>query len=451
MRRLLLALALLAPSAARADDPPSLEAGLVREARPILDALRAENVTNVGVLKFLLARDGDKKFSDALGPLNTLLARRLEVALVVRNSRDKTVGVIEDAGAVAAKTPGASHLSRDGLAKLFAADYVPAWGKGPVKAGGFLTGNGTLSADRRTLTLSVVLLTPAGKPKILADQVVLRLRPEHLAEAGDSFTRGAFGGDDGAGEPAREDVAKREDAAAADAAKVRQEAKPHPLRDPAAPFTLDLVYDGKVQPVEFRDGQAWVPEAVEGQTVAVRYARRDATAKTFLVVIKVNGENTIGREKLPDDQARVWVISPKVGRGPWDLAGFQVTNDQLQRFRVASRAESKAREVDYGTDVRTVSMTVFAARAGKAPGPTSLAGKDEQLVKRGELPAGGKKGTFAEMQDDLYADLNAGAGLNRRTGGLIVEGDRVASKVEVVEAERDPTPVMAATIHYYRK
>lgn len=448
IRRLVPALVLALVPVARADEPPSLEAGLVREARPILEQLRAANVQNVGVLKFLLAREGEGRFSDSLGPLNSLLARRLEVALVVRNSPQRTVGVIENASAVAAKLPGANHLSRAGLETLFAANYPLAWGRQRVKADAFLAGNGMVSADRRTLSLSVVLIDAASrKPKVVADGLKLRLRPEHLAEAGESFHRGAFDRDDNeptptaTPEPAR--LAEREQAVAAEAAKVVRQEKPHPLQDPAAPFTLELVYDGRVQPIEFRDGRAWVPEPTQGQRVAVRYGRRDGSDKTFLVVIKVNGENTLGRQKLPDDQSRAWVIPPKLGRGPWELAGFQVTDDQSERFRVASKAESKAREVDYGTDVGTVSLTVFAERTGKPARPKTYDQKDAELVKHAELPGGDKKGTFAELQSDLYSALDR---------GLIVEGgERVGSKVESVKVERDPTPVMAATVNYYRK
>src|SRR5262245_25944279 len=89
MKRLilsLLALGLLVPFALCADDtPPILEAGLGQKARPILTTLKGKGVRNVAVLKFLLGREGQEKFTDSLGTLNLLLARRLEVALIVKN------------------------------------------------------------------------------------------------------------------------------------------------------------------------------------------------------------------------------------------------------------------------------------------------------------------------------------------------------------------------------
>jgi hypothetical protein len=58
---------------------------------------------NVGVLKFLVAREGKKDFSDNAGTLNMLLARRLEVALVLANDRKNLLGIIRNASAVAAR------------------------------------------------------------------------------------------------------------------------------------------------------------------------------------------------------------------------------------------------------------------------------------------------------------------------------------------------------------
>jgi hypothetical protein len=442
MKRLwiaLLSLGLLAPAPARAEEPPTLEFGLGREARKIIEHLNDKGYRTVGVLKFLLRRQGQDKFSDSLGPLNLLLARRLEVALVVKNDPKNPVGIIEDASAVAATIPEASHLTREGLDKLFAAEYPLAWSKERVKPNALIVGDGMVSRDLRTLTLGIHLIdVRTHKLQTLDGEVVVRLRPEHLSEAGESFHRGAF--DDGKADPAR-----REQATVQEAQKVRKGDRPHPALDDSAPFKLEVLYDGKVQPVEVREGQARIPEPAQGQTVVLRYTRRDTSGRVFGVVIKVNGENTLFRQKLPDSRCRPWLSYPKEEGKPIDLRGFQVSDGMLEEFRVASREESKQREVDYGSDVGTISMTVFPELRDKKPAPAlDFAKKDELLIQRSELPPSKEKpGTFAQLQSSLYA------GVDR---GLVVDGGKVeASKIEVIPFQRDPTPVMSLTLHYYRK
>jgi hypothetical protein len=444
MRRwftLLLILGSAAPL--HAQEVPTLEMGLGREAREILKGLKADGIRNVGVLKFLLVREGGNKFSDSLGTLNTLLARRLEVALVVKNDPRNPIGIIENASAVAEKIPGASHTSREGLEKLFAAEYPLAWGKDLVHPDAFLLGTGQVSSDLKTLTLSIMRVDAKNhKPRPVTKELVVRIRPEHLSEIGESFHRGAFDG--GGLDPAPRDKEKRNELLLEEAKKVREKERPHPVEATDAPFTLEVLYDDKVQPVEVRDGQAWIAEPNEGQKVALRYTRRDRSDRTFGVVLKVNGENTLGREKLPDAQCRCWILGPQFTDKPITVLGFQISDTQRLNFRVASREESKQREVYYGNDVGMITMTVFPERKGKRPAPPrDFEHKDEQIIRRTELPTDkSKTSTFGQLQQELYA------GLDR---GLIVEGKADPSRVEVQPFEYDPTPVMTLTIRYYRK
>src|SRR4029077_5530543 len=89
-------------------------------AKAMLDRAKArvkhckeKDAKTVAVLKFLGAKDGSD-FSDNLGTINTLLARRLELALILANDPRNPIGVIDDASAVAAKTPGANHRTPEG-------------------------------------------------------------------------------------------------------------------------------------------------------------------------------------------------------------------------------------------------------------------------------------------------------------------------------------------------
>src|SRR5262249_33503818 len=145
------------------------------------------------------------------------------------------------------------------------------------------------------------------KAQPVTKHLVLRLRPEHLAEIGESFHRGAF--DDGKVDTARPEE-KRGDALIQEAKKVHDGERPHPVNDNQTPVTLEVLYDGQVQAVEVRDGQALIAEPNEGQKVTLRLTRRDRSAQSFGVVIKVNGESTLYRQKLPDAQCAPWILRP---------------------------------------------------------------------------------------------------------------------------------------------
>jgi hypothetical protein len=452
MKRLilsLLTLSVLVPLALPADEPqqaPILESALGKEAKGILNRLKEKGYKNVGVLKFMLAREGKGKVTDSLGTLNLLLARRLEMALIVKNDPSAPIGIIEDPSAVAAKTEGASHLSEEGTAKLFGAKYPLAWGKESVQPDAFVVGLGVVSADLKTMTIGLqVIDKETRKIAPLGKEFVVRLRPEHLSETGESFTRGAFDG--GATKMTSEEVEKK---LVYDACKVRKGEEKHPLQmveneKARPPFKLEVLYDNVVQPIEYREGQAWVAEPNEGQKVVVRYTRLDTTDRTYGVVVKVNGENTLFREKLPDVQSRAW-LSYKENKGKWhDLRGFQVSNDKVDGFRVASRAESKAREVYYGPAVGTITLTAFQELMGKKPPvPADYDAKDEMLIRKTELPKEAEnRSTFATLQQELYK------GLNR---GLVTEGGEPSKQeIKIVSFQRDPIPVMSVTLHYYKK
>src|SRR5215212_3789528 len=107
MTRIAFALAVLAVAApARGAD--DLEGALLDRAKGLVKHCQQNQYKTVGVLKFLVLKDRGG-FSDNLGTINTLLARRLEVALVLANDPRRPIGVIDDASVLAARTPGASH------------------------------------------------------------------------------------------------------------------------------------------------------------------------------------------------------------------------------------------------------------------------------------------------------------------------------------------------------
>ena len=434
-----------------------LEGALLDRAKALIKHSQAKGYQTVGVLKFLGAKDGSD-FSDNLGTVNSLLARRLEVALVLANDPRKPIGVIDDASAVAARTPGANHRTPAGRRALFTAQYRLAWGDPTVRVSpsAFLTGLVEVSKDLKTLRISFLSFdktTNRLEPVPGVPDAVVANRASALVEMGESFTvRGAF--DDGkteakpkakagnnapkeqAGNEPPADLPKDKDQAALQAAAdVRdQKAARHPAEDPDAPVKLTVLYNGKPVPIQVRDGKAFVPEPAAGQRVEFVLVK-DSKAGRYGVVLKVNGENTLDKQRLPDGKCRMYVMTNPGETIP--VRGYHLGTDRIEIFRVLSAPESKARELNYGPDVGTLTLSVFPE--GKAPAPDLAEDAAEKsAVAKAELPA---SKNFDSLKAKLLEDANR---------GLIGEGAQVAGKVQVVNFTPAATPVMTLTVIYYK-
>jgi hypothetical protein len=416
----------------------SLERGLLKQAPKLIKYFKDQGYKNVGVLKFLVMREGDKKFSDNVGTMNLLAARRLELALILANDPRNPVGIIDNASAVASRIAGASHLKKDARQKLFTSEYPLAWGKDMVRPDAFVTGKAEISKDLRKLTLSLEVfgratnkLDPWGEDFQVANST------DRLAEMGESFQlRGVF--DDGQTDVVK---AKNQEKVYEDAIKVHKQQAKHPAdptRQDQQPVTLEVRYDKRPIPLEFRNGKAFIQEPRQGQSV-VFGLKRDAGKEKYGVVLKVNGENTLEKERLPDLSCKKWILYP--GLGPWQIDGYYV-GKTVEFFRVASEAESQQRAFHYGPDVGTITMTVFREQKGKVrEGILDDDAQYETVVKKvTELKD--RPNNYNALKAQLLADANR---------ELIVGGKIGSSDVEVVHFTADPNPIMSVTIVYYQR
>src|SRR5262249_2554796 len=150
------------------------------QAPAVIKKLKEKGYKNVGVLKFLAAKEGGK-LTDNVGTMNSLLAQRLELALALANSPKEPIGLIENASAVAKTIPEASHLSKEKRLKLFSARYPLAWGNAKVQPDAFVTGAVQVSGDLKVLTISLLAFdrTDNALAPILPD-FTARNRPEQL-------------------------------------------------------------------------------------------------------------------------------------------------------------------------------------------------------------------------------------------------------------------------------
>jgi hypothetical protein len=415
----------------------SLESELLNKAPKVLKYLRVKGYHNVGVLKFRVKKDKGP-LTDNAGPLNLTLAHRLEMALILANDVRKPVGIIQDASAVAAKLPGANHLTSTGRTKFFQTTYPLAWGDAKVSPDAFLTGVAQVRADLRGMAVGILAFDMQARVLEKVAEFTAVMNAAALVESGESFLlRGAF------------DSGKHqlvENKAIQTAARVKNEEQQHPLKNRQAPIKLKILYDGKPVRLKIRDGKALIKEPRRGQEVVFVLERKDNRKDRLGVVLKVNGENTKYRERLQDIQCTKYIFLR--GRKTLTVRGYQIDKEMARRFRILSRAESKEKEMNYGADVGTISVVVFRERGagtrrqGPADPSQDLSDEAEDLaaLRRGVYPRDKPKNLDA-LRQQLREDA-------RR--GLIDQGRVIKSKVRRVRFKADPTPVMAATITYYR-
>lgn len=423
---LVLALALAPPTPGRADP---LDRQLLRHAPEILQYCQRKGYKNVGVLKFRVQK-GQSALTDNVGPLNLDMAKQLELALVLANRVHEPVGIVHDASTVAATIAGANHTIAEGRPPLFTRHYPLAWGSEQVIPDAFLTGVVLVSDDLKRLSIGIVAFDRRQSIESVVE-FDADVDPFDLIDSGESFlVRGALDDD----EQQLAQVVKS-------ASRVNSRLQRHPLQDPGAPVALEIRYDNIPVPVEIRGGQAFVREPREGQQVSFLLKRKPPDRTRYALVLKVNGMNTLYKERLPELECTKWVLEPNLNE--IKVVGFQLTDKQVERFKVLSRAASKQREMDYGADVGTISLVVFREGSLSPPRPDDLlddAADDLAVLSRERFPRG-TPSNLSALQNQLRGDA---------VRGLIAEGEVIGGGTIKAVFTAHPIPVMSATITYYR-
>ncbi|WP_278465651.1 hypothetical protein [Gimesia maris] len=425
----------------------TLNQGMQKQIPKIIDYLNEHEFKTVGVLKFRVKKPGQKTTSSA-GPLNSHLADRLEVGLILANPFDEArqLNIIKDASATAAKIDKANHLSEAGRKALFGPRFKLAWGNKSEVADAFLTGVVQMHDDNQRATIGILCFNRNGGGLEKACEVFdVNLDAETLGELGESFLlRGAFDG--GSTQLAFKDHQKqKQQQILKAAARVKTQQVKFPLDDSAAPIKLEILYDGHPVAVELRDGQAFVAEPQAGQKVELALNRNHSTQGRLGAVLKVNGENTLYRQVVRDIDCAKWILSSDHKRTV--VKGYQMQDNKAEKFAVLSKSDSAKRAMDYGREVGQIQLTVFKELKGAKPVPTILNEEDQDLIAmlRGVHPAEQPKNLGALKHQIRLAGRNGS-----QTRGLIVQGEQAANKVQTVKFNADPTPVMSVTITYFK-
>jgi hypothetical protein len=373
------------------------------------------------------------------------------MALILANKIQEPIGVVRDANRTAATISGANHLTLEGRKLLFTTQYDLAWGEQKVTPDAFITGVAFIHPDMKTMTIGLSMFDASSSELVVLSKFDAKPDLEDLLESGESFTvRGVF--DQGSlemSQDARKDKATEE--AVKSTALVKKEtatqtkAGPsnlHPLSpsNPDSPISLEIRYQGVPQTIEFRQGAAFVKEPTENQEVSFIVRRKGNGTPRLGIVLKVNGENTLYRQKLPDAQCSPWIFEPSLKE--FQVSGIQLDAKSMQEFKVLSQAESKAKEINYGEFVGTISISVLKEQTVEPKISADLLsddGEDFAILTRSAFPKKPARNLSA-LRHQL-ADAS--------TRGLIVDGAVVQKNVQVAQFKGDSIPIMTATIKYY--
>ena len=420
----------------------------LRDSAPgIIDFLNERGLKTVGVLKFRVQKPGEK-ITDAVGPLNSLLADRLEVALILANpfDADRQINILKDASSQVSNLAGATHLTKEGRAVFFGPELNMAWGDQKKSADAFLTGIVQINDDRKSAKVGLLYFDrKGGNLERIGETFDAQLDVTSVSEMGESFVlRGAF--DDGQTDVRTgEETSTLQQKILNEATRVKSQLTAFPLQDAASPVQLEVMYDSKPVAMEFRNGQAFVREPNQGQNVELVLTRAGFVKGTLGVVLKVNGENTLYRQTNRDFDCSKWLLTPEHTRTV--VRGYQASDTNIaEKFTVLSERESAKRAVDYGRNVGQIQLTVFKEQAQVEP-PLSLSEEDEDLAA---LFRGVQPDEQSANVDVLKARIRTAARSGDQSRkGLIVAGDETKNEIEIKKFSPDPTPVMSVTITYY--
>lgn len=427
----------------RADN---IDEELIKRAPDLVKTLEGKGYRNVGVLKFIV-KAGKEAPNANIGPLNLVMATRVENALIHGMTPDRPLGVVRDVTKVAAAAnPKFSAQSESSRASLFKLNYPLAWGSEKVHVDALLTGLVTLSKDMRTTTVEIDAFDRSGaKP-----QRVLRFDVPTdrsiLAEAGRSYvlkTRSLKG---------KKRSIDELDEDAADSAAASTEGQSVTQQAPGeVPIKFEIRYNGVAQTIGQDPGslgELRVDEPKEGDVVT--FVVTNVTQSKIGVVVKINGESTLGYETAEDAVCQKWALEP--GK-PYTLKGFYTyPENKVTMFKVLSDEDSAARMAEWsGSRPRAgyIDVTVFTAGVAEPSVDEtsltrSLRGHSRSLPGKSNHPH-----TADQARSLVDSHIKHGA-KKKKSRGLIAAGDQKVDVNLTEEHLETTTATFQLQINYYK-
>jgi hypothetical protein len=456
----------MSPSGVRAD---SIDAKLLEESPRIMKYLKDRHYQTVGVLKFAVKK-GDQPASLNAGTLNTMMAARLEHALILLNDPAKPIDFLHDASqAAASQSHSATSQNARGRRNLFEHAYPVAWGDHKKKPDAFLTGEVFVEKDMKQSTI-LVQAFDAKSPDHVEEVIRIRNVPMDrnvLVSIGQSYvlSRGL-----------RHRKARDLEDAASDDAAQRDDTSANPLQDSDDPVKLQILYDDQPvaletdasSPGELRVKRSKAVDPKQGQKV--KFVISNAVQDKVGVVLAVNGKSTLFMEDLaskPPGECTKWILGPGES---YTIDGFYMTEDgkKVLPFKVLSDDESL--KVDLAPDQRGV-FSLFAFRSVSGSGAGMNISSAQEGGELSRSPKGKSHArSLAEAQSNIRAATHTSVSKGqlvadrsvrhaapsrgaRRKGarGLVVEDTQSTpgSTLNRVDTKFDTEPAMSLFIRYY--
>jgi hypothetical protein len=424
---------------------------LEQQAPQVMEYLRDQGYQNVGVLKFLIKKGG--RFSSTVGTLNAKFADRLETALLLADDVDRPVGIIKNASRAAADIDGADHTTAAGRAALFAhREYPLLWGDGQVGADAFVTGKVEPRPDKMQMDVTLQVYTRQGVVKEFP--FTARLDASLLTEIGKSYRRLRTLGaprEDPDDEEIKTNIVEQKAGTAL-----------HPLLDPKSPVSLEIFYGPGKDPVAYEplgkdagEKEIGIGTPPPGAEVRLVLTKKDATDDVYGVVLRVNGENTLFREKDVGLRCHKWILDK--GQRSVTVIGYSVRGkNKAVPFHIGTAEEAAG--FNYGDQLGQISVEVFR---GTIKRPANLP-PDEEIASsrtRGSAIEGGVATALKVQPTDLKdaqervrdAGKKRGSSRSARRGVIMPDkGPGVDFAIEEVSFFPEEKPMMSATVIYFK-
>lgn len=439
-----LAIGLARPAMLRADH---IDDELIKRAPELVKTLQAKGYKNVGVLKFMV-KAGKQAPNANIGPLNLVMATRVENALIHGLDSANPLGVIRDATKVAAAAnPKFTTQTDAGRASLFKLAYPLAWGTEKVAPDVLLTGLVTLSGNMRTASVEIDAFDRAGGKPAQMLRFEVPTDRSILADAGRSYvlktrslkSRGLKRSWDELDQDAADSAAST-----TEGQTVTQQAGAE------VPIKFEIRYNGTPQTISQDPGslgEMRVNEPREGDVVT--FMVTNTTQSKIGLVVKVNGESTLGQDMAEDAACQKWFLDP--GKA-YALKGFYTwPENKVTLFKVLSDEDSAARMAEWsGSHPRAgfFDVTVFTQ------GIADVAASDEMSfgrTLRGLSRSVGKDHhpkTAAQARSLVEAHTKSQR-TKKTTRGLVVAGDQQEDAHLKEDNLENTTATFQLQINYY--
>lgn len=420
-----------------------LNAEITALAPAILNHLKKQGFTNVGVLKFEVQRGTDVARDD-VGELNSALAHKVEVAIALTRNKKDTFQIIPDPSrfVIENKMVRANHKTPEGRKAFFDENYIAEYGSNRIPASAFLTGSAVISADHQRIKIQFQAFDATGAMQSLPMSIDVATDPETLALAGKSYASAALPTANTQADVI--DSIRRNDAAEKDPARPRLPA----LDD--SPIEWKVLYGDK----EIAPEGSTVREPKECESIGFTLTNRGKG--TYAVVLLVNGANTLGEEGANPLDCQKWVLVPGASVS---IRGFQTGPKDVKEFKVLVSDEARQKfnedRFRYGNAAAgTFRMVVFAGEMKDMPGPGDPTAtiKDDVRVVRGvrNNPRAGQTSQPQTLKDaqDFLRDGNRFTEYGR---GYVSKGavglQNPTKQVNFILAS--DTPVADITLRYF--